>query len=189
VNQFRKEDSIDPTHKWIGTYNANLVNVMKFFKWLYHPDLESTKRHKPKVVQNLARLKRREISGYKPSDMWVAEDNLLFLKYCPNSRNRCYHANEVDTSARPHELLKLRIKDVEFIEGDNGNGGRYAMDMDMVLDQKFFAEINQPPFKIAMDIVRHPISVQKTDNPIGRLPVLLIWLRTRLQRPADYITF
>jgi hypothetical protein len=42
-----------------------------------------------------------------------------------------------------------------------------AMDMDMVLDQKFFAEINQPPFKIAMDIVRHPISVQKTDNPIG----------------------
>jgi len=42
-----------------------------------------------------------------------------------------------------------------------------AMDMDMVLGQKFFAEINQPPFKIATDIVRHPISVQKTNNPIG----------------------
>jgi hypothetical protein len=30
-----------------------------------------------------------------------------------------------------------------------------AMDMDMVLDQKIFAEINQTPFKIAMDIVSH----------------------------------
>ena len=123
LNQFRKEDQDDPTHKWIGTYNANLVNVTKFFRWLYSPDLEPTKRPKPKVVQNLARFKRGEISGYKPSDMWVAEDNLLFLKYCPNPRDRCYHAMEVDIGARPHELLNLRIKDVEFKED---GGYRYA---------------------------------------------------------------
>jgi integrase/recombinase XerD len=55
--------------------------------------------------------------------MWDAEDNLLFLKYCPNLRDRCYHGMVVDSSARPHELLNLRIKDVEFIEGDSG---RYA---------------------------------------------------------------
>jgi integrase len=30
---------------------------------------------------------------------------------------------ETDIGARPHEVLSLRIKDVEFIEGD---GGRYA---------------------------------------------------------------
>lgn len=66
------------------------------------------------------------MSGYKPSDMWDAEDNFLFLKYCPSPRDRCYHAMEVDTSARPHELLKLRIKDVEFIDGEGGDGGRYA---------------------------------------------------------------
>ncbi len=131
LNRFRKEESIDPTHKWIGTYNAYLVNITRFFRWLYYPDIEPTKRPKPKVVQNLAKFKRREISGYKPSDMWVAEDNLLFLKYCPSPRDRCYHAMEVDTGARPHELLKLRIKDVEFISGDGGNGdgggsSRYA---------------------------------------------------------------
>jgi integrase len=132
LDQFRKEESIDPTHKRIGTYNANLINVIKFFRWLYSPDIEPTKRPKPTVVQNLAKFRRGEISGYKPSDMWNAEDNLLFLKYCPNPRDRCYHAMEVDTGARPHELLKLRIKDVEFIqEGGNGNGngsggGRYA---------------------------------------------------------------
>lgn len=123
LDQFRKEDQDDPTHKWIGTYNANLVNVTKFFRWLYSPDLEPTNRPKPKVVQNLAKFKRGEISGYKPSDMWVAEDNLLFLKYCPSPRDKCYHAMEMDIGARPHELLKLRIKDVEFKED---GGYRYA---------------------------------------------------------------
>jgi integrase len=127
LDQFRKEESIDPTHKWIGTYNTNLVNITKFFRWLYSPDLEPTKRPKPKVVQNLAKFKRGEISGYKPSDMWVAEDNLLFLKYCPCPRDRCYHAMEADIGARPHELLKLRIKDVEFIQEEgSGGSGRYA---------------------------------------------------------------
>jgi integrase/recombinase XerD len=123
LNQFRKDDQDDPTHKWIGTYNANLINLIKFFRWLYHPNLEPTKRPKPAAVQNLARFKRGEISGYKPSDMWNATDNLLFLKYCPNPRDRCYHAMEADVAARPHELLNLRIKDVDFRED---GGSRYA---------------------------------------------------------------
>ncbi len=123
LNRFRKEDSVDPNHKWIGTYNTTVINIIKFFRWLYYPDNEPKKRYKPKVVQNLVKFKRGEISGYKPSDMWVAEDNLLFLKYCPNPRDRCYHAIETDIAARPHELLKLKIKDVEFIEE---GGSRYA---------------------------------------------------------------
>jgi integrase/recombinase XerD len=123
LNHFRKEDNVDPTHKWIGTYNAHLVNITKFFRWLYYPDIEPTKRPKPTVVQNLPKMKRREISGYKPSDMWDPEDNLIFLKYCPNPRDKCYHAIEVDVAARPHELLNLRIKDLEFINTDSG---RYA---------------------------------------------------------------
>jgi integrase/recombinase XerD len=124
MNRFRKEDSEDPTHRWIGTYNSNLIHIIKFFKWLYAPNTEPAKRSKPEVVQNFPKLRRLEISGYEPNDMWIAEDNLIFLKYCPNSKDRCYHAMEVDTGARPHELLGLRIKDVEFVEGE-GNG-RYA---------------------------------------------------------------
>jgi integrase/recombinase XerD len=124
MNQFRKEDSEDATHKWIGTYNSNLIHIIKFFKWLYFPDVEPAKRSKPEVVLNLPKLKRHEISGYQPNDMWIDEDNLIFLKYCPNSKDRCYHAMEVDTGARPHELLGLRVKDVEFVEGE-GNC-RYA---------------------------------------------------------------
>jgi integrase len=56
--------------------------------------------------------------------MWTPEENLLFLKYCPSARDRCFHAMQMDVGCRPHELLKLRIKDLQFKEGDNG--GRYA---------------------------------------------------------------
>ena len=75
------------------------------------------------MFQNLPKLRRLEKSSYEPNDMWDAVDNLLFLRYCPISRDRCYHSMACDTSARPHELLNLKIKDVEFIEG---NRGRYA---------------------------------------------------------------
>lgn len=123
LNQFRKEDSEDPTHRWIGTYNTNLIHVSKFFKWLYFPNIEPTKRSKPELIQNFPKLRRLETSRYDPIDMWDAEDNLIFLKYCPNPRDRCYHAMEWDCSARPHELLNLRIRDIEFIDEE---GGRYA---------------------------------------------------------------
>ena len=124
MNRFKKGESEDPKHKWIGTYNTNLINVVKFFRWLYAPDIGPRERPKPTVVQNLPSLRRKEIFVYDPSDMWYAEDNLIFLKYCPSARDQCYHAMEVDTGARPHELLNLRIKDVEFI--DTADGSRYA---------------------------------------------------------------
>jgi len=50
----------------------------------------------------------------QPTDLWTLEDDSLFLKYCPNARDRCYHTMSRDSAARPHELLKLRIKDVVF---------------------------------------------------------------------------
>jgi hypothetical protein len=66
------------------------------------------------VTENIPQLKRKEKSIYKPTDLWTSEDDSLFLKYCPNPRDRCYHAMSRDSAARPHELLKLRIKDVVF---------------------------------------------------------------------------
>ncbi len=114
LDSFRKMDVIDPLHKWIGTYNLYRANIFRFFKWLYSPNIESDKRAKPEVVQNIPQLKRKEKSIYKPTDLWTAEDDSLFLKYCPNHRDRCYHAMSRDSAARPDELLKLRIRDVIF---------------------------------------------------------------------------
>ncbi|MGA6990109.1 MAG: hypothetical protein WBX81_06820, partial [Nitrososphaeraceae archaeon] len=54
-----------------------------------------------------------------PSDLWTLEDDLVFLKWCPNTRDRCYHAISRDLSARPQEILDLRIKDVVFRQVGN----------------------------------------------------------------------
>src|SRR5262249_17271794 len=34
--------------------------------------------------------------------------------YCPSKRDRCYHAMANDMSARTHEILNLKIKDIVF---------------------------------------------------------------------------
>ena len=59
-------------------------------------------------------LPRKERSPYKPDDIWTNEEHSLFLKYCPEKRDKCYHAMANDTSCRPHELLSLKIGDVKF---------------------------------------------------------------------------
>jgi integrase len=114
LDTYRKTETQDPLHKWIGTYNIFQIYLLRFFKWLYYPDLGPTKRPKPSVVENLAQLKRKEKSIYKPSDLWTQQDDLLFLKYCASKRDRCYHAISRDLSCRPHELLKLKIRDISF---------------------------------------------------------------------------
>jgi integrase len=114
LDRFRKSENADPLHKWIGTYNIFRIHLMRFFKWLYSPEIEQDKRSKPSVIENISQLKRKEKSIYRPTDLWTTEDDQLFLKYCPSTRDKCYHAISRDSAARPHELLKLRLKDVVF---------------------------------------------------------------------------
>ena len=89
LDHYRKLENDDPMHKWINTYNSNRSVVFRFFKWLQYRDVsgDPKKRDKlfttdkePKCIQDIPKLKRREASSYKPSDMWTAEDDLLFLK-------------------------------------------------------------------------------------------------------------
>ena len=128
LDSFRKPESIDPLHKWIGTYNIYREHFLRFFKWLHYPDVEPTQRPKPSIIDNMPRLKRKEKSVYKPSDLWTQQDDLLFLKYCPSKREKCYHAISRDLSARPHEILKLQIKDLSYVaeptyqQGSNPTG-------------------------------------------------------------------
>jgi integrase len=127
----RKLENEDPLHKWIGSYNVKRNILSKFFKWLYYPNVDSSKRRselstqekKPECIMGILQLKRKEISCYKPSDLWSQEDDLLFLKWVTNKRDRCYHTMARDLSARPHEILNLKIKDVIF---KNVNGYQYA---------------------------------------------------------------
>jgi integrase len=114
LQSFEKTEEADPLHKWVGTYNLFRIHLLRFFKWLYTPEVETNARPKPAVVTNIPRLKRNEISIYTPSDLWTAQDDLLFLKYCPVKRDKCYHAISRDLSARPAEILKLKIRNLSF---------------------------------------------------------------------------
>jgi integrase len=114
LDRIRKPEAADPLHRWIGTYNMYRGLLVRFFRWLYYPDMECDKRPKPSVIQDIPQLKRKETSIYKPSHIWTAEDDVIFLRYCPSKRMKCYHAAARDTSCRPHELLKIRLKDIAF---------------------------------------------------------------------------
>ena len=87
LDSARKPDESDVLHKWIGTYNMKRMILLKFFKWIYSPDTKPKDRKVPPVMENIPLLKRREQSIYKPTDLWTVEDDLLFLKYCPNKRD------------------------------------------------------------------------------------------------------
>jgi hypothetical protein len=71
LDNLRKPEASDPLHKWIGTYNLYRLHFIRFFRWLCHPELEQQKRPKPSVIENIPQLKRKEISIYKPSDLWT----------------------------------------------------------------------------------------------------------------------
>jgi integrase len=114
LDSLRKTETQDPLHKWIGSYNLYRIYLLRFFRWYHSPDLEPSMRPKPSVMENIPKLKRKEESIYKPSDLWTSNDDLLFLKYCPSKRDKCYHAISRDLSARQHEILKLKIRDITF---------------------------------------------------------------------------
>jgi uncharacterized protein YihD (DUF1040 family) len=79
LDKCRRQETEDPLHKWIGSYNTKLVVLSRFFKWLHYPNIEDPKRRselsaferKPECIMGIKRLRRKEISCYKPSDLWT----------------------------------------------------------------------------------------------------------------------
>src|SRR5919199_775633 len=136
LDRYRKFENEDPLHKWIGSYNIKRVTLVRFFKWLYYTNVDSPEKRnelsaaerKPDCIMGIPKLKRKEISCYNPSDLWTQEDDLLFLKWVTNKRDRCYHTMSRDLSARPHEILGLTIKDIMFKRAAAGgnNNRQYA---------------------------------------------------------------
>ena len=111
----------NPASKWIGSYNGRQIISTKFFRWLYNPDEpDHRNRITPSCMQGIKRLARKEKTSYKPTDIWEARDHVIFLKYCPFSRDRCYHSLAFDMSARCSEIINLKIKDIKFHVNEEG---------------------------------------------------------------------
>ena len=126
LDSLRKPETIDTLHKWVGTHETYRIVLLRFFRWLYCPDIEPKKRPRPAVMENIPKIKRKEVSIYKPTDLWTEEDDALFYKYVPYPRDRCWHAVSRDTGCRPHEMLRMKIKDVVIQQLHNNNGYQIA---------------------------------------------------------------
>lgn len=115
LDTFEVSEDIDPNHRWIGAFNNIRMHVMRFIKWLYNPKLPAKVRAKlkPKVIDNIPLKTRRDGELYDATKLWTDEEVALFLKYSKSARDRCYVMMANDASARPHELLNLKIKDIE----------------------------------------------------------------------------
>ncbi|HEX5185574.1 MAG TPA: tyrosine-type recombinase/integrase [Nitrososphaeraceae archaeon] len=121
LNSLRKSSNEDATHRWIGSYNGRQAVFLKFFKWLHfgnEPDFR--KRDIPECILGIKKLNRIEKTPYKSTDIWDAREHALFLKYCPSKRDRCFHSVAIDMSARPGEILNLKIKDIRFFVTEEG---------------------------------------------------------------------
>ncbi|HEV8404547.1 MAG TPA: site-specific integrase, partial [Nitrososphaera sp.] len=125
LQTYKKSAAADPKEKWINTYNQKTALLAKFFKWLYFPDLPKNERKKakPDVVKNLPTFMRKEKATVEAKDLWLAEEDRVFLKYCQDPRLCLYHTMADDTSGRPAELLALRFNDVKI---KNNNGKIYG---------------------------------------------------------------
>jgi integrase/recombinase XerD len=87
LDSLHKSENDDPMHKWIGSYNVKSEAVRRFYKWLHYQNIQDPKKRdelsklegKPECIIGIRLLKRKEISCYKPSDLWTQEDDKLFL--------------------------------------------------------------------------------------------------------------
>ena len=114
LDTYRRLETQDPLHKWIGTYNIYRIHLLCFFKWLYYPDLEPNKRSNPQLWKISPSSRERRNQSIHHLTYGPQQDDLLFLKYCPSKREKCYHAISRDLSCRPHEIVKLKIRDLSF---------------------------------------------------------------------------
>jgi integrase len=121
LNSRRKSLDDDPKQKWIGFYNSCRIVFSKFFRWYYNKDQPDVRLWEtPPCMQGIRQLPKTEISPYKSSDLWTEEEHRVFLKYCPDPRDRCFHAMADDLSARPHEILNLRVEEIKFKITEDG---------------------------------------------------------------------
>jgi hypothetical protein len=72
LDKCRRSENEDSLHKWIGSYNIKRIILIRFFKWLYYPNVTYPKRRnelsseekKPECVIGIPQLKRKEVSCY-----------------------------------------------------------------------------------------------------------------------------
>lgn len=163
LDSYRKPETVDPLHKWINTYNTRLNTILKFFRWLdslKHDGLSAITTSERNMLMGIKRFKRKEKSSYQAKDLWTHEDDAIFLKYCEDTRLKCYHVMARDTSGRPHELLKLRVGDIMWQTTGNSQYAEVTIGKSCKTVPRTVPLINSIPF-IKDWIREHPTGTNR----------------------------
>ena len=62
----------------------------------------------------------KEKTAYKATDLWTRTQHMIFIKYYPSTRDRCYYAMARDMSGHSHEILNLKIHKIVFEKAKDG---------------------------------------------------------------------
>lgn len=112
----KKTDEIDPSHKWIGSYNTELADLSFFFRWLYNREKDPQDWRTPACVK-IQRLKRVEDSPYTENDTWTQEDVLFVAtKVAESPRDAFIVTALYDFAALNKDLTTLRLKNIKLFE-------------------------------------------------------------------------
>lgn len=112
-------------------------------------------------MHGIKRLGRKEVSRYKPSDLWTSRECDVFLKYCPSKRDKAYLSMALDTSCRPSELLNLRLESLKFKSTLDGTKQYAEITINGKTGQRTVPLIHSLPFKEW--ILNHPVSKNPKD--------------------------
>lgn len=100
-----------------STFNSWLTMLRRFYAWYYNRDKDiPRKKWKPPTWFDRIEWRKTESDKYSVADMWTEEEILLAISTLDHPRDKAMIAMLYDTAARPHELMRLRIKDIAIKE-------------------------------------------------------------------------
>jgi len=123
LRSLKKTFEQDPKEKWVNTYNTEAARYSVFWKWLTQPDLRREERQESPQLKGYRPINHKSNDNKERvsfNQFWSDEEHRVFLKYCEDSRLKCFHAMHRDVGGRPSELLALKIGDVKFKALPNG---------------------------------------------------------------------
>ena len=204
LQSYLRTPAADPDEAWISTYNLKAITIMKFYKWLYFPNLTPAQCNdpdleKPAVIKDIPLYQKKEKTSIEAKDLWLPAEDKIFLKYCPDTRLCLYHTMADDTSGRPHELLSKRYNDVKiknhngrtYGEVEIGRGGKTkGRTVPLIISVPYFKQMqgqNADPnafiFRAFSHMAKHknrPLAVTALDQIYSRMKE---FFKTLLDRP------
>jgi integrase len=134
VDGLHQDEKEDPDQSSVATQNTFAGPISKFYRYLYKPELSPAQRRKirksevPGIRLLTFATKTGPRSSVKAKDKWTDQDFAICLKYLGyDPRLACYIAMARDTACRPHELLALKLRDVDQeIKVNPETGQEYA---------------------------------------------------------------